>query len=79
MSDVQDTGRRIHALAALRDAGGSIPQAAQALGVSEQVVASTLSAMGSNFYSQSDDGIVHLTDMALRFADQKSAFPFVNW
>jgi hypothetical protein len=79
MSEIQETGRRVHALAALRDAGGSIPDAARVLGISEQLLVSTVSSMGSNFSTVNPDGSVHLTDMALRFAAQKDTFPSVSW
>jgi hypothetical protein len=79
MSEIQETGRRIHALAALRDTAGSIPDAARALGISEQILMSTVSAMGPNFSAPRPDGTIHLTEMALRFAEQKQAFPSVSW
>lgn len=77
--DTKETGRVIHALAAVRDSEGSPQAAAAKLGISEELLLATLSAVSPKFCSHDADGVIRLTPMGSRFADQTGVFPWVNW
>ena len=77
--DVHETGRAIHALAALRDSNGEVDRAAQVLGISPAKLVQAVEGGGAALYERLGDGRIMPTQMGLGFAERSSTFPHVSW
>ena len=77
--DVNETGRVIHALAAVRAADGAVAVAAHKLGISQSALHRVLAPSSGKFWTVGVGGKVALTGMGNDFPDRISVFPYVNW
>lgn len=77
--DVNETGRVIHALDAIRRADGDLTKAAALTSTSAGRLQEVLDPSAGRFWNLTPDGRIRLTPMGDGFADRVATFPRVNW